>query len=307
MRTTICFRTGRVVHAGTFNGNPIGTAAALATLDALVDDDGEPLRRLTAIGQRLMRGIRQAAAAQELPTLVQGPGPVFYVWFTDATTITDYASSAGVSREPYARFAAAMLAHGVRVIPGGRWYVSCAHTEEDIDRTCEAVGHLHRTTRAHGRRVRMRVAVGSIMQETNTFCAVPATLRDFAPYVHRGEAILSAFEKTRTPIGGFLDAARTQDLTVVPTFSAHAVSSGLTEARTFEALVADLIGALKAAGPVDGVLLALHGAMVCGSFPDADGETLRRLRCPRGSGAHHPHRYRDRPPRQRQPPAGSNG
>lgn len=133
--------SGRVVHAGTFNGNPIGTAAALATLDALADDDGEALRRLTAIGQRLMRGIRKAAAAQELPTLVQGPGPVFYVWFTDAPTITDYASSAGVSREPYARFAAAMLAHGVRVIPGGRWYVSCAHTEEDIDRTCEAVGH----------------------------------------------------------------------------------------------------------------------------------------------------------------------
>jgi microcystin degradation protein MlrC len=124
----------------------------------------------------------------------------------------------------------------------------------------------------------MRVAVGGIMQETNTFCAVPATLRDFAPYICRREAIISAYEHTRTPIGGFLNGAQQGDLTVVPTFFAHAVSSGLTERRAFEKLVGELTEAVQAVAPVDGVLLALHGAMAADGVPDADGEIARRIR-----------------------------
>ncbi|HEU5299311.1 MAG TPA: aminotransferase class III-fold pyridoxal phosphate-dependent enzyme, partial [bacterium] len=131
--------SGAVVHSGTFNGNPLGTAAALATLDVLGRDSGAAFRRLTQLGQLLMQGIRRVAASHEVSVLLQGPGPVFYLWFTDAPAITSYTDSARVSREPYARFAEAMLREGVRVIPGGRWYVSLAHTEEDIERTCEAV------------------------------------------------------------------------------------------------------------------------------------------------------------------------
>jgi glutamate-1-semialdehyde 2,1-aminomutase len=132
--------SGGVVHAGTFNGNPLGVAAALATLDELERDGGAAYRRLTTTGQRLMRGIREVATARGIPVLLQGPGPVFYMWFTDAPSVTDYRSSARVSRESYHRFSAALLASGVRVIPGGRWYVTCSHTEEDVDRTIEAVG-----------------------------------------------------------------------------------------------------------------------------------------------------------------------
>ncbi|MGH2397056.1 MAG: aspartate aminotransferase family protein, partial [bacterium] len=136
--------SGRVVHSGTFNGNPLGVAAALATIEELGRNENAAFTRLTAVGRRLMDGIRRAGAAMSIPLLVQGPGPVFYVWFTDASAITDYDSSARVDRTPYSRFSAALLAHGVRVIPGGRWYISLSHTEEEIDRTCEAVGQaLH--------------------------------------------------------------------------------------------------------------------------------------------------------------------
>ncbi|MDR7522600.1 MAG: M81 family metallopeptidase [Armatimonadota bacterium] len=124
----------------------------------------------------------------------------------------------------------------------------------------------------------MRVAVGGIMQETNTFCALPTTLQDFAPYILRGDAVVSAFEGTRTPVGGFLDAARTEGFTTLPIFFARAVSSGLTEAHVFEELTGELVGALEAVKPVDGVLLALHGAMAAEGIPDADGEIVRRVR-----------------------------
>jgi glutamate-1-semialdehyde 2,1-aminomutase len=142
--------SGRVVHAGTFNGNPLGVAAALATLQELGRNDGAAYRHVTAMGRRLMHGIREAAATRALPVLVQGPGPVFYMWFTAARAITDHAASARVSREPYTRFAAALLAAGVRVIPGGRWYVSYSHCEEDIDRTCQAVARALDTLPAPG-------------------------------------------------------------------------------------------------------------------------------------------------------------
>jgi glutamate-1-semialdehyde 2,1-aminomutase len=131
---------GRVVHAGTFNGNPLGVAAALATIDELARDGGAVYARLTAIGNRLMQGIRDAAAARGVQVLLQGPGPVFYMWFSSTKAITDYPGTARVSREPYARFAAAMLGHGVRLIPGGRWYVTASHTDDDIEQTIRAAG-----------------------------------------------------------------------------------------------------------------------------------------------------------------------
>lgn len=124
----------------------------------------------------------------------------------------------------------------------------------------------------------MRVAIGGIMQETNTFCAVPATMDDYAPHVRRGEQIISTYAGTRSPVGGFLDAARTEGMSALPTHFAKATSSGLTDAHTFEALTRDLAEALRSVLPVDGVLLALHGAMAAEGIPDADGEIVRRVR-----------------------------
>jgi microcystin degradation protein MlrC len=124
----------------------------------------------------------------------------------------------------------------------------------------------------------MRVAMGSIMQETNTFCAEPATMSDFAPHILRGDQILDVYAGTRTGLGGFLDAARVEGFDVVPLYSAQATSSGLTNGATFETLTGELLAALQAALPVDGVLLALHGAMAADGALDADGEIVRRVR-----------------------------
>ncbi|MBI3975921.1 MAG: aspartate aminotransferase family protein [Armatimonadetes bacterium] len=138
-RDVMALATAGVVHAGTFNGNPLGVAAALATLEELARDGGIVYARMTDTGQRFIHGIREVAQARGVPVLVQGPGPVFYMWFTDAAAIRTYRASAAVSRAPYERFAVAMLDQGVRLIPGGRWYVTASHTPADVDRTLEAV------------------------------------------------------------------------------------------------------------------------------------------------------------------------
>jgi glutamate-1-semialdehyde 2,1-aminomutase len=152
--------SGGIVHAGTFNGNPLGVAAARATLEELARNEGAAYQRLTAVGQRLMQGIRQAAAARGIPVLLQGPGPVFYMWFTEAEAIGDYRASARVSREPYARFAVALLSAGVRVIPGGRWYISLSHSDDDVERTIAAVGRALDETPADALAVGARAGEG---------------------------------------------------------------------------------------------------------------------------------------------------
>lgn len=125
----------------------------------------------------------------------------------------------------------------------------------------------------------MRIAVGGISHETNTFSTIKTDLALFERRgVHSAEALLPAFAGTRTIVGGFIDAARSEGFEVVPTMLAEAAPSGTVTAQAFEQLTQLLIDGLRQAGPLDGVLLELHGAMVAESAGDGDAETLRRVR-----------------------------
>lgn len=117
----------------------------------------------------------------------------------------------------------------------------------------------------------MRVAVGGVWHETNSFAA-ERTGRDRFE-VHEGASILEAFRGTRTPIGGFLDGG----LAIVPTLYASATPSGLVERAAFEELAGRLVERVAREKP-DGLLLDLHGAMVVDGLDEAEGELLRRLR-----------------------------
>jgi len=130
---------GRVIHAGTFNSNVMVMAATNATLDLLAQDDGALYTYLKSLGQELMNGLRAAARRSKQAALVQGPGPMFHFAFTSAEAISDYRSHvAAVDMAKYARFAALMLERGVRLIGRGIWYLSAAHTQDDIARTLQA-------------------------------------------------------------------------------------------------------------------------------------------------------------------------
>jgi glutamate-1-semialdehyde 2,1-aminomutase len=129
---------GQVLHAGTFNGNVATMAAARATLDVLSTGDGAIYQTLTARGRALMDGLRAAAREAGVPVLVQGPGPVFHLWIIDLTEITDARVARTAGAAAYAQFAQAMLRRGVRLIPGGRWYLSAAHTDAHIAHTVAA-------------------------------------------------------------------------------------------------------------------------------------------------------------------------
>jgi microcystin degradation protein MlrC len=128
----------------------------------------------------------------------------------------------------------------------------------------------------------MRFFCGGINHETNTFSPIPADGERFRVMNYdRGQDVIDRYRGTRTAIGGFIDAARDHGIELVPTIYSFAMPSGAVTRDEFEAQMADTLDDLEAAmaaGPIDGVLLALHGAMVIEGIDDGEGEYLRRVR-----------------------------
>jgi microcystin degradation protein MlrC len=130
----------------------------------------------------------------------------------------------------------------------------------------------------------MRVAVGGLMHETNTFSRGTTGLADFEAYQFAVGDQLFGFRGTKTELGGFLDGCQELGWEVVPSLYAVALPGALVDHDVFEALVDRLAGALSGKAKLDGVLLALHGAMVTTRSSDADGELLTRVAAFLGAG-----------------------
>ncbi|MFN7622652.1 MAG: hypothetical protein ACK5RS_05835 [Acidobacteriota bacterium] len=121
----------KVIHAGTMNSSNATIAAALATIEVLEQEN--PYQRIFRLGARLMEGLREAAAGQHDDLLIQGPGPMFHLGFTDLATVSDYRQTLRYDKAKLGRFIAAMHDERIRIIGRGLWYISAAHTEADID------------------------------------------------------------------------------------------------------------------------------------------------------------------------------
>lgn len=120
----------RVIHAGTMNSSNATVAAALATIEILESEN--PYPRFFQLGNQLMSGLQRAAYEAGHPLLVQGPGPMFNMSFTQLDKMRDYRDSLTGDKAKLSRFIAGMQDNGVRIIGRGLWYISAAHTTEDI-------------------------------------------------------------------------------------------------------------------------------------------------------------------------------
>ena len=125
----------KVIHAGTMNSSNPTIAAALATIEVLEKEN--PYERMFRFGNKLMDGLRKAAADYNHNLLVQGPGPMFNIGFTDLKAVKDYRDTLSYDRAKLGKFISAMHDERIRIIGRGLWYISAAHTEEDIDHAIE--------------------------------------------------------------------------------------------------------------------------------------------------------------------------
>lgn len=124
-----------------------------------------------------------------------------------------------------------------------------------------------------------RVGIIGFLHESNSFSPLLTTYEQFAKAgVLKGDALIARWQNTTHELGGFLEGATRLGLQPVPMLATYAIPSGPITANAFNQLAAEIIDALTMGLPVDGLLLALHGAAVAENFPDADGELARRIR-----------------------------
>ncbi|MFN4261248.1 MAG: M81 family metallopeptidase [Gemmataceae bacterium] len=126
----------------------------------------------------------------------------------------------------------------------------------------------------------MKIAIGQLWQETNTFNPLPTTRRDFEEFgVLRGRELVEHMAQTNE-LGGFIQSLRAwpEQPEIVGLVRLPAWPSGPITADTFTWLEQEMTDALRQAMPVDAVLLALHGALVADNAPDVEGEVLQAVR-----------------------------
>jgi glutamate-1-semialdehyde 2,1-aminomutase len=129
---------GPVYQAGTLSGNPLATAAGLATLRLL---DAAAFERLETLGSLLERGLEAAIAHAGVEARVQRAGSLLTLFFTDRE-VTNEDDAKTSDRERFAAFHRAMLRRGVLLPPSQFecWFLSLAHDDAAVDAIVAAAG-----------------------------------------------------------------------------------------------------------------------------------------------------------------------
>lgn len=128
--------SGKVYQAGTLAGNPVATAAGIATLSWLRDNRNiyaELEEKGAKIEEALKKRFGESAS-------VNRTGSLLSVFFTSCR-VTDYESVTSSDTERFSRFFSYMLDNGIYLAPSQyeAWFISAAHSDEDIDRTCRLI------------------------------------------------------------------------------------------------------------------------------------------------------------------------
>lgn len=127
---------GPIYQAGTLSGNPLAMAAGYTTLKLMTEDQYALLERLS---QRLQEGLERNAREAGVPMRVNRVGSMVCPFFTDKTVI-NYETARSADAGRFRSVFAGLLDGGVNIAPSAfeGWFVSTAHTENDIDLTIEA-------------------------------------------------------------------------------------------------------------------------------------------------------------------------
>lgn len=131
----------------------------------------------------------------------------------------------------------------------------------------------------------MKIAVAGFQHETNSFAGTVARRSDFDqpggwPPFCAGDEMLAIISKAGTPASGAISAARDASVEIIPLLWCIGLPSGPVEDEAFKDIAGDICQrfAHALAEGANALYLDLHGAMATPSWPDAEGELLRRLR-----------------------------
>ena len=143
--------SGSVMVRGTYNGNPLSAAAAVACLDHLSDHAGEFYPRMDRYAMAIAEHVRRTAREVGVPLTANCVGPCVQL-FAGAVSVPTLADLARVDKERTLDLTELLVKHGVVPLPRGLMYLSTAHTDEDIEVTMKA----------------MRAAIGAFARKSDT-------------------------------------------------------------------------------------------------------------------------------------------
>jgi glutamate-1-semialdehyde 2,1-aminomutase len=128
----------KISQSGTFSGNAVSMAAGLAAITAL--EDGAVYRHLDLVTERLLGGLKKLAAGHDFTLAITGLGSMFQLHF-GLERLTNIRERSGENRAQAAEFSHGLLASGVFAVPRP-WFMSAAHTPEDVDTVLAAAGSV---------------------------------------------------------------------------------------------------------------------------------------------------------------------
>lgn len=125
----------------------------------------------------------------------------------------------------------------------------------------------------------VKVFIACLGTETNTFSPLPTSEKGFSEWMlYRGDATKRPENLFSAPLHVWRQAAEAQQAKVAESLAAFAQPAGITVRKVYEGFRDEILDDLKAAMPVDMVLLSMHGAMVADGYDDCEGDLLARIR-----------------------------
>jgi len=125
----------------------------------------------------------------------------------------------------------------------------------------------------------MKIFMAGLSTETNSFSPMPTGMLSFEEgLIHHGNATEDTVQYSTAPLHIWREAATAQGWDIVESLSAHAQPSGPTVRPVYEAFRDEILADLRAAGPVDVILLTLHGAMIADGYDDCEGDLIAKCR-----------------------------
>jgi microcystin degradation protein MlrC len=123
--------------------------------------------------------------------------------------------------------------------------------------------------------MKIRIGIAGFMQESNSFAPRLAHIDDFD--IRYGAELLQFFFDTNSETAGFLDGCNANGWEAIPLTAANAISGGPVSRGCFDEICERILKSVRAEH-LDGLLLALHGAMSVEDIPSGDAEIARRVR-----------------------------
>jgi glutamate-1-semialdehyde 2,1-aminomutase len=135
---------GGILHAGTYNANPVSMAAAYAALTELSANGGAVYKHLHKVGKMLHDGLQSAIDKTNAEAIVQGMGAggcqIYFTKLKKVESYRDFMSGVNQNTPKYMRFHKELLKRGIYFHPQQyeHLFLATVHTEEDVEKCTKA-------------------------------------------------------------------------------------------------------------------------------------------------------------------------